>query len=397
LHAVRIADRFRACLSRFSPAENSSGPDPCSSRSIDLEQDPFMATTISTRRQFLTVLGLSTLAVSCGTTATGATSGKGGTKTLRYQGWAGQVTLPELAEDLGYLEDVKLEWVGNTISGPQDIQSAATGQVDFGGAFNGAVVKLAANNAPIKAVISYYGADEYAYNGFYVLKDSPIRSARDLIGKKVGMNTLGAHSEAMLDIYLQRGGLSRADIGKVEPLVVPPVNTEQTLRQKQIDVAVLGGILRDKALAAGGIRPLFTDYELLGAFSAGTYVMTDRFLKQNPGTARTFVTAVGKAIEWSRATPHEEVIARMTDIVKKRGRNEDAASLKYWRSFGVAETAGRITGKELKLWIDWLADRGDIKKGEATLSDLYTNEFNAAAESGAPIPSADSSASTSGS
>jgi ABC-type nitrate/sulfonate/bicarbonate transport system substrate-binding protein len=356
-----------------------------------------MATTISTRRQFLTVLGLSTLAVSCGTTATGATSGKGGTKTLRYQGWAGQVTLPELAEDLGYLEDVKLEWVGNTISGPQDIQSAATGQVDFGGAFNGAVVKLAANNAPIKAVISYYGADEYAYNGFYVLKDSPIRSARDLIGKKVGMNTLGAHSEAMLDIYLQRGGLSRADIGKVEPLVVPPVNTEQTLRQKQIDVAVLGGILRDKALAAGGIRPLFTDYELLGAFSAGTYVMTDRFLKQNPGTARTFVTAVGKAIEWSRATPHEEVIARMTDIVKKRGRNEDAASLKYWRSFGVAETAGRITGKELKLWIDWLADRGDIKKGEATLSDLYTNEFNAAAESGAPIPSADSSASTSGS
>lgn len=227
-----------------------------------------MATTVSTRRQFLSLLGLSAVAVSCGT-ATGATSGKGQTKTLRYQGAAGQVTLPELAEDLGYLEDVKLKWVGNTISGPQDIQSAATDQVDFGGAFNGAVVKLAANKAPVKAVISYYGSDKYAYNGFYVLKDSPIHSARDVIGKKVGMNTLGAHSEAMLDIYLQRGGLSRAEIGKAEPLVVPPVNTEQTLRQKQIDVAVLGGILRDKALAAGGIRPLFTDYQLLGAFSAG--------------------------------------------------------------------------------------------------------------------------------
>ncbi|MEV5313550.1 ABC transporter substrate-binding protein [Streptomyces sp. NPDC052610] len=356
-----------------------------------------MATTASTRRQFITLLGLSTVAVSCGTAATGATPGKGQTKTLRYQGWAGQVTLPELAEDLGYLEDVKLKWVGNTISGPQDIQSAATGQVDFGGAFNGAVVKLAANNAPIKAVISYYGADKYAYNGYYVLKDSPIRSARDLIGKKVGMNTLGAHAEAMLDIYLQRGGLSQADIDKVESLVVPPVNTEQTLRQKQIDVAVLGGILRDKALATGGIRPLFTDFELLGAFSAGTYVMTDRFLKQNPDTTRVFVTAVGKAIEWARSTPHDEVIARMTDIVKKRGRNEDTAPLKYWRSYGVAETAGRITGKELQLWIDWLAERGDIKKGQVTLSDLYTNEFNAAGESGAPTPSADSSASTSGS
>lgn len=335
-----------------------------------------MATTASTRRHFLTLLGLSAVSVSCGTAASGTPAAKDQTKTLRYQGWAGQVTLPELAEDLGYLEDVKLEWVGNTISGPQDIQSAATGQVDFGGAFNGAVVKLAANNAPIKAVISYYGADKDAYNGFYVLKDSPIRSARDLTGKKVGMNTLGAHSEAMLDIYLQRGGLSQADIGKVEPLVVPPVNTEQSLRQKQIEVAVLGGILRDKALETGGIRPLFTDYQLLGAFSAGTYVMTDRFLKQNPDTARTFVTAVGRAIEWSRSTPREEVIDRMTEIVKKRGRNEDAAPLKFWRSYGVAETAGRITGKELQLWIDWLTERGDIKKGQVTLSDLYTNEFN---------------------
>ena len=32
--------------------------------------------------------------------------------------------------------------------------------------------------------------------------------------------------------------------------------------------------MRDKALATGGIRPLFTDYQLLGTFSAGTYVMT---------------------------------------------------------------------------------------------------------------------------
>ncbi|WP_418960302.1 ABC transporter substrate-binding protein [Streptomyces tritici] len=338
-----------------------------------------MATTASNRRQFLSLLGLSAMAVSCGTSATGATSNQGRTTTLRYQGWAGQVTLPELAEDLGYLGDVKLQWIGNTISGPQDIQSAATGQVDFGGAFNGAVVKLAANGAPIKSVISYYGSDQHAYNGFYVLEDSPIRSTRDLIGKKVGMNTLGAHAEAMLDIYLQRGGLSRAEIAKVERLVVPPVSTEQALRQKQIEVAVLGGILRDKARAAGGIRPLFTDHQLLGAFSAGTYVMTDRFLQQNPDTARAFVTGVGRAIEWSRSTPREQVVARMKAIVGRRGRNEDAAPLQYWRSFGVAERAGRITGKELQLWADWLAERGDIRKGQVTVADLYTNAFNAAA------------------
>ncbi|NUT90709.1 MAG: ABC transporter substrate-binding protein [Saccharothrix sp.] len=326
----------------------------------------------TTRRNFLGLTLLSLTAAACAP-ATGAGVE---TKTLRYQGWAGDVTLPELAADLGYFGDVKLEWVGNTISGPQDIQSAATGQVDFGGAFNGAVVKLKAAGAPIKSVIGYYGADEHAYSGFYVLEDSPIRTARDLIGKKVGMNTLGAHHEAMLGIYLKRNGLSPDEIKKVEPIVVPPVNTEQSVRQKQIEVGVLGGILRDKALEKGGIRKLFSDFDLLGAFTAGTYVFTEKFLRDNPNTVRAFVTGVAKAIEWSRTTPREQVIARKVDILTKRGRNDDPAALKYWRSTGVAEKGGKIKDEELALWVDWLAERGEIGRDQVKVADLYTNEFN---------------------
>ncbi|MEV7611480.1 ABC transporter substrate-binding protein [Streptomyces sp. NPDC089799] len=336
-----------------------------------------LTSSTTSRRQFLTLLGISAAAVSCGTATAGSGGGSGKqVKTLKYQGAVGSVTLPELAADLGFFEDVKLEWVGNTISGPQDIQSAATGQTHFGSAFNGAVIKLASSGAPIKAVISSYGSDQYTYGGYYVLEDSPIRSARDLIGKKVGMNTLGAHYQALLDIYLSRNGLSKSEAGKVEPLVVPPVNTEQAIRQKQIQVGVLSGILRDKALATGGIRPLFTDTQLLGPFSAGTYIMTQRFIKENPDTVRTFVTGVAKAIEWSRTTPREEVIARQTEIVKKRGRNEDAANLKYWHSYGVAETGGRIEDKHFRLWLDWLGERGEIKQGRLKASELYTNEFN---------------------
>ncbi|MFD6889226.1 ABC transporter substrate-binding protein [Streptomyces sp. NPDC059957] len=333
-------------------------------------------TTRTSRRQFLTLLGISAAAVSCGTATAGGGSGGEQITSLKYQGAVGAVTLPELAADLGYLGDVTLDWVGNTISGPQDIQSAATGQTHFGSAFNGAVIKLASTKAPIKAVVSSYGSDQYSYGGYYVLEDSPIRSARDLIGKKVGMNTLGAHYQALLDTYLSRNGLSKADAAKVEPIVVPPVNTEQSLRAKQIEVGVLTGVLRDKALATGGIRPLFTDVELLGPFSAGTYIMTERFIKQNPDTVRTFVTGVAKAIDWSRTTPREEVIARMTEIVKKRGRNEDTATLKYWRSYGVAEKGGRIEEKGFQLWLDWLGERGEIKPGQLKAADLFTNEFN---------------------
>ncbi|ACU73168.1 twin-arginine translocation pathway signal [Catenulispora acidiphila DSM 44928] len=337
------------------------------------------ATVPYSRRGFLGLVGTAALAAGCGSGAAG--SAKKTTK-LRYQGSVGTVTPPELAADLGYLGPVTLDWVGNTTSGPQDIQSAATGQTDFGGAFNGAVAKLHSAGAPITAVISYYGVDQYSYNGFYTLEGSPIASAPDLFGKKVGMNTLGAHYEAVLDIYLSRNGVSDSDAKKVEPLVVPPVNTEQSLRAHQIDVATLGGILRDKALADGGVKQLFTDYQLLGTFSAGTYVFRNDFLAKNPDTVHAFTSGVGKAIEWARTTPLPEVVDRFTKIIKARGRNEDTSTLKYFKSYGIAGTGGVVAAKEFDTWITWLEQQGQIPKGKVKATDVYTNKYNSFANGG---------------
>ncbi len=55
----------------------------------------------------------------------------------------------ELAEDLGYLAPIRLHFVGSTVSGPQSVQAVVTGDTDFGGAFNGAIIKLVAAKAPI--------------------------------------------------------------------------------------------------------------------------------------------------------------------------------------------------------------------------------------------------------
>ncbi|MFD6566478.1 ABC transporter substrate-binding protein [Micromonospora profundi] len=326
-------------------------------------------------RTLATAAALTLLAGTAGC-GSDAEAGSRQASELRYQGSVGQVTLPELAADLGYLGDVRLKWIGNVTGGPQDIQATATGQSDFGGAFNGAIVKLAAANAPITAVVSYYGSDAQSFQGYYVLDDSPIRGPRDLIGRKVGMNTLGAHAEAVLKTWLARGGLTAAEIKQVELVALPPVNTEQSLRQRQIDVAVLGGVIRDKAVDSGGIRTIFTDYELLGAFSAGTYVFRDDFIKRNPETVKAFVTGVGKAIEWARTEPRETVVARMRDIIAKRGRNEDPSLVAYWKSSGVAGRGGVIDEREFGTWIDWLAAEGELKGERPKAGDIYTNRFN---------------------
>ena len=169
------------------------------------------------------------------------------------------MTLPELAEHLGFFDDtkIKLEWVGNTISGPQDVQSAATGQTDFGGAFGGAVAKLIASGAQIKAVINYYGGDDIDFGAYYVPEDSPIRTARDLIGKKVAVNTLDGQNEADIFNYLRQQGLSTDEVKQVELVTLPPVNQEDALRRGQVDAAGLSGQFKQRADAAGGLRILW--------------------------------------------------------------------------------------------------------------------------------------------
>jgi ABC-type nitrate/sulfonate/bicarbonate transport system substrate-binding protein len=295
---------------------------------------------------------------------------------LRYQGWASKVLYPELAEDLGYLAPIKLKWVGNTTSGPQDIQAAVTGDVDFGGAFNGSIVKLVAAHAPVKAVISYVGADKETNGGLFVLQDSPIKGPRDLIGRKIGVNTPGAYAQYLVTAYLQKGGLSKEDIEKVVFVAAPPVNLAQLLKQKQLDAVFLEDIIKDKLLAEGGARLLTTDYQLFGSFGYASYLFTDRFIAQNPNTVRKFVDGTARAIEWTRNTPRAEVVARLKKIIEARHRNEDASIVNYWKSPGVGGKGGLIAADDFTTYVDWYVTNGVLKPGQVKAGAVYSNEFN---------------------
>ncbi|MFD6059794.1 ABC transporter substrate-binding protein [Rhodococcus wratislaviensis] len=332
---------------------------------------PRFARTLAAAAALLT---FTSLAVGCSSSETTTTAD--GKTVLRYEGTTGQVSFPELAADLGYYQKVELNWIGDTTSGPQSIQNAATGQTDFGGAFNGAVLKLAAADSPITSVIGYYGSDKETFNGYYVLDGSPITSARDLIGKKVGMNTLGAHHEFLVREWLAREGLTPDEIKQVELTVVPPVNTEQALRQGQIDVGTLGSVFRDKAVERGGIRPLFTDESIFGSFTYGSLLFRNDFIAKNKDAVADFVQGTARAIRWTQTTPRDDVIAKFKDIITKRGRNETTDLVGYWKSPGVAGPGGVITDKEIQTWIDWLVRNGELEDGKLTPADVYTNEYN---------------------
>lgn len=336
------------------------------------------------KKRFSTFLvGVAATALLAACSDTGGSTDSAETKSedgqdlvLQYQSTPGSVSFVELAEALEYLGDIELEKVSDSVGGPESIQLTATGEIDFGAAFNGAIIKSYVQGVKIKSVVGNYGSDENTFIGYYTLDDSGIKTAKDLIGKKIGMNTLGAHSEFAVKQFLRDGGLTEDEIQEVELVVVPGASAEQILRAGQIDVVGLSGIGKDKALETGGIYPVFKDIDLFGEFTAGEYFFTEKYIEENPDTVKIFVEGVAKAIEWARTTPREEVITKFEEIVSAREGNETIDNLKFWKSTGIAEEGGQIAEKEFQIWIDWLVESGELKEGQVKLEDLYTNEYN---------------------
>jgi ABC-type nitrate/sulfonate/bicarbonate transport system substrate-binding protein len=329
------------------------------------------------RPKLLCVAAAALLAVSAAGCASTSSSGSEGEQTtIRYQTNAGLIDLPELADALGYLDGLTLERVGDVQGGPESLRAVATDQVDYGGAFNGAIAKLASTGAPITAVISYYGSSGDVNSSLLVKRDSGIQGARDLIGKKVAVNTLGANAEAVLDTYLAEEGLSPEEIDQVTLVPLPGINSEAALREGQVDAAYMFGSLKEVALSHGGLKALVTDVELVGPYNGGSYVLRDDFIAENPETTRKFVGAIARALRYSQNHSVDEVRELMKGYLDDHGRGDFAEALDLWEGTGVPSSGGVIGEEDFTLWLDWLEAEGEVDAGSVEPSEIYTNEYN---------------------
>jgi ABC-type nitrate/sulfonate/bicarbonate transport system substrate-binding protein len=250
-------------------------------------------------------------------------------------------------------------------------------QIDIAGTFLTPVMNLNNKNGSVIAVIASSGSDEKTFGEALVLENGPIRRARDLLGKKVGVNTFGAAQEAEFKEYLRSEGItSKEDIDKLELIVIPTSTYEQAIRSGQIATAILRGVAKDKALDAGGLRSLFSDESIYHGAVTNVTVMRKDFLEKYPNATRKFITATADIYEWARVTPIEEVIDLMNEVMVSRDLDENPEILQFWKSFGVPSKGGLIQDSDVQRWIDWLVFEGQLEEGRVKPYDNYTNEFN---------------------
>lgn len=286
------------------------------------------------------------------------------------------VTLATVADEKGFFEEdgIKIEWTGKVSGGgPGSLASIAGRSNDAGSAAVMAIINAISHGVKIKAVAPEYEIDEQA-NTWYVLENSSIRSAKDLVGKKIAVNTLKANAEYTIKEYLSQNGVP---FDKVELVVIDasrvgnPFLTEELFRKGEVDMMSAYEVIEWKLLQKGGVRRLTSYYEIWGRASGNpAYVVSEDFLKKNPDATRRFVAALAKAADYINANPEESL-----QIVIKRNFALNAEAAKHIKAHRYPEHA-LISEEQVKFWIDRMVKYGDLKEGQIKPSDIYTNEFN---------------------
>ncbi|MBO0662439.1 ABC transporter substrate-binding protein [Jiella sp. MQZ9-1] len=290
------------------------------------------------------------------------------TVTMRYMAERGELSAHELAVQLGYFKGtgIRFENVGYSQGGPESLFALASGTADIGTAATPAVLNAIASGNPFVAAYPTNGIDKTVHSTFAVLNDSPIHSIQDLAGKTIAVNTLGAHLDYTTRVALASAGLP-ANAAKL--VTVPGPQLEQVLRSHQVDVAAFGywqTTFAGLAQSHGGIRPVFTDTDVLGTIAGGFTVLRRDFVKAHPQAAQLFVKESARALDYARAHPAETktILAR---VLKSRNENPDLAQ--YFSGYGV-RPGGLPTDRDVAFWIDVMTRSGQLQPGQLTPSQV---------------------------
>jgi len=271
-----------------------------------------------------------------------------------------------LADKLGYFDgtNTRPKYIGR-VAAPQIIPLTGTGEIDFGTRMVPLVISAVASGADIKVVAAGNKTLQDApHMKYFVRKASGIHAPKDLEGKTIGINSFGACAEFVTKTWLRQKGV---DVTKVNFVVIPDDQAEQTLATGNTDLAIIHAPFSGRADHAESLTRLWTDYDLDGGLGGmQPYSVHGRFLREHPESVRDVVTALAKAGNWVNANP-EEARRLVSERIKLK--------LEFVDRYAYVDNL-IVTEPPIQYYIDVLEAEGKLAKGKVKASDLYTNEFN---------------------
>jgi NitT/TauT family transport system substrate-binding protein len=182
---------------------------------------------------------------------------------------------------------------------------------------------------PIKSVVNgvasngKVGAD---VTGVAVKKNSSIKSAKDLVGKKVAVNTLQNIGDTTVRESVRKAG---GDPSKVKFVEMPFDQMPAALDAGQVDAAWMAEPALTIARGQGARVVASPFAETDPKLTVATYFTSTKLLKQKPDLVKKFTAAMTESLEYASQHP-DEARQILTGYTKISGAVLQKLSLPSW-------------------------------------------------------------------
>jgi NitT/TauT family transport system substrate-binding protein len=273
------------------------------------------------RRLFI---GLTATAVLVSVSACGSTETKdkpsagGGTTAVKV----GVIPIVDVApiylgKKQGFYKDQGIELTLQTAQGGAVIvPGVVSGDFQFGFSNVTSLMIAQSNKVPIKAVangVASTGKAGADYSGITVKKGSPIKSPKDLEGKKVAVNTLKNIGDTSVRESVRKAG---GDPSKVKFVELPLDQMPAALASGQIDSAWAVEPTLATIKAQGGTVIGSNYVDVSPDLTVALYFASTQYIQKNPALVKKFQAATAKSLEYANGHPDEvrEVLTEYTKI-----------------------------------------------------------------------------------
>ncbi|MEU6521481.1 ABC transporter substrate-binding protein [Streptomyces sp. NPDC046924] len=275
---------------------------------------------------------LALTATACGSSGSGS-SGKSSDGTTAVK--VGVIPIVDVApiylgEKQGFYEkrglDLTLE---SGQGGAAIVPGVVSGQFQFGFSNTTSLLVAQSQNVPVRAVangVASTGKEGADVGGVVVKGDSPIKSAKDLAGKKVAVNTLKNIGDTSVRESVRKDG---GDPEKVRFVELAFDQMPAALQAGQVDAAWV--VEPSLAVVKGqGGRVVASNFvDVSPDLTIALYFTSDKLAQQDPELVKKFAEATRESLAYANDHPDEvrEILSTYTKIPQK---TLDAMTLPGW-------------------------------------------------------------------
>ncbi|MFD0306593.1 ABC transporter substrate-binding protein [Streptomyces sp. NPDC127119] len=277
------------------------------------------------RRRVLGLVAVLTTIVAaagCGSSDSGAggSSSSGGNKTTRVK--VGIIPIVDVAplylgQKKGFFgsRGIELDMV-SAQGGAAIIPGVVSGQFQFGFSNTTSLMVAQVKGVPVRSVVNgaasngKVGAD---VTGVGVSKDSPIKSAADLAGHTVAVNTLQNIGDTTVRESVRVAG---GDPSEVEFVEIPFDQMPAALDGGRVDAAWMGEPAMTIAKGQGARVVASPFAETDPKLTVATYFTSAEVVKRDPGLVKRFSEAMAESLKYATGHPDEarQVLTTYTKI-----------------------------------------------------------------------------------